>query len=75
MKWRNDYAISKEQFNNLPEDVKEKCRNILTAYDTVYISFEYGQYKVSTAIVICASYAPDHKFIGAVLAEDIFTED
>lgn len=67
------YAISKEQLEALPEKVCAKAKDILKAYDEVNITYEYGEYKVSSCISICAYYAPDHKFIGTAYAEDIYT--
>lgn len=67
------YAISKEQLEALPEEVCAKAKDILKAYDEVSIIYEYGEYRVSPCVAICAHYAPDHKFIGTAYAEDIFT--
>ena len=69
------YAISKEDFYQLPGGVQDKARNILKAYDEVNIIFEYGEYRVSAGLALTATYAPDHKFIGVAYAEDIFTEE
>lgn len=67
--------INNEEFNRLPADVREKCANVLKAYDKVYVSYEYGKYNVSTGVCIKAGYAPDHKFIGCFLADEVFTEE
>lgn len=67
--------MTREQFNQLPNEVKDKATNILKAYDKVYIDYENGEYKVSVGIALTTTYAPDHKVIGTINKEDIFTED
>lgn len=69
------YAISKEMLATLPQEVQERVRQVLKAYDQVNIVYEYGKYNVSTMIGITATYAEDHKYIGNVYADDIYTED
>ena len=71
---RKEFAISKEEFEKLPGEIQEKCKSTLKAFDEVSVDFENGAYKVSTGSWIASSYAPDHKFIGVVYADDIFTE-
>ena len=63
-----------KNLNNLPKEVIAEVKNILKAFDEVNVVFENGKYDVSTAIVIKAHYAADHKFIGTFYAKDVFTE-
>lgn len=59
--------------NTLPEEVQNKIKSRLRAYDEVDVYFEYGEYHFG--LVLKAEYAPDHKVIGTYYAKDIFTED
>jgi hypothetical protein len=72
-KMTKPYAISKERFNGLPKAVQEQARVTLTCFNKCYIDYEYGQYKASSMIGITSTYAPDHKSIGIVYADDIYT--
>jgi len=67
--------ISKEELLKLPTDVVEDVKSTLEIYNECNITFENGKYKVSSAICISSEYAPDHKFIGVVYANDIFTKE
>lgn len=61
-------------FNELPMDVQEKAKEVLKAYDRVYVVYEDGAYHASAGIAIKAVYAADHKFISEYKATEIFTE-
>jgi len=62
-------------FNELPQEVQEKAKNTLKAYDEVNVIYEYGEYHVSVGVALKAQYAPDHEVIGRYRAEDIFTDN
>lgn len=62
-------------FNELPYEVQNKAKDVLKAYDRVYVTYENGAYNVSAGIALKASYAADHKFIGDYKAKEIFTEE
>lgn len=61
-----------ELLNSLPKEVQEDVLNILKAYAEVDITYENGRYHFGSTLK--ASYAPDHKFIGTILAKDVYTE-
>lgn len=69
------YAISKEELNKFPEEVVKEVMSILKAFQNTNISFENGQYHVSPHTSIKSSYASDHKVLGTVYVEDIYTEE
>lgn len=68
-------ALAMTNFNTLPIETQEKVKSILRAYDKAYVTYEYGEYKVSVGVAITATYAPDHKVIGTYEAREIFTEE
>ena len=73
---KKDMAINKETFEaTFTTAQQEEIKDTLKAFDKVNVIFENGEYHFSTGIGIYATYAPDHKFIGTVYAEDIFTEE
>src|SRR5574343_168236 len=63
------------ELNTLPQDVQDKVKSVLKAYDEVNVIFEYGEYNVSASICIKCNYASDHEFVGTYKAEDVFTPD
>ena len=63
------------EFNELPEEIKEKALDILKAYDEVSVIFEYGKYNVTTGCCIKSVYAPDHKVCGRYFAKDLYTKE
>jgi hypothetical protein len=68
-------TINKETFKTLPQEVQNDCKATLKAFSEVHVVFENGKYDVSPNVSIKAQYAPDHKFIGTLLAEEIFTKE
>ena len=64
-----------EKYEMLPVEVQAKVKEILKAYDEVYVIYEYGEYHVSASICLKAVYASDHKFIGEYKAKDVFTSE
>lgn len=68
--------ISKERFEEMfTEEQKKSVKSTLKAFREVTVEFEYGEYHFSTGVSLKANYAPDHKLVGTVYAEDIFTEE
>lgn len=61
--------------SNLPKEIQEDILSTLKAYSEVNIIFEYGEYHATPGISIKEVYAPDHKFIGTIKVEDIYTEE
>ena len=62
-------------FNKLPQEVQEKIKKTLRAYDEVFVVFEYGKYNVGVGVSLKAHYAPDHEVIGTFYAKDIYTPE
>ena len=60
--------------NQFPKDVQEQIIDTFFAWENTYVTYEYGQYKVSTGFGIYKDYAPDHKF-WAIKNTDIYTKD
>jgi hypothetical protein len=67
------YAISKEQLAALPQEVQDDIRSTLKCYDKCYVDYSFGKYTALSMIGISSTYAPDHKSIGIVYADDIYT--
>ena len=64
-----------KELNTLPNEVVEKVKSVLRAYDEVHVVFEYGEYHVSAGLCIKATYGSDHEFIGTYKAKDVFTPE
>ena len=67
--------MTKVQVAGLPAYVQAYIMDILRAYKAVHVTYENGQYSVSTAIGIKSGYADDHRYVGVVYADDVYTRD
>ena len=67
--------MNNTMINNLPQEIQDKVLNTLKAYDKVYITYEYGAYKVSIGVALTATYADDFRVIGEVEAQEVYTDD
>lgn len=61
------------KFEDFDEEVKAKIKEVLRAYDKVYVTYENGKFQVSTFIGIRSSYSEDHFFCGEYKAKEIYT--
>lgn len=62
------------EFNNLPTEVKEEIKTVLSAYDKCYVWLKDGCYSVDT--FTCLSSSIDNaQYKGTYKKEDIFTEE
>jgi len=64
--------LTRTEVENMPKEIREEVLEMLTAYDECDIWFEDGKY--NTITVLKANYSKDHKYIGHVEANDIYTE-
>lgn len=62
-----------KNFNELPQEIQDRVKQTLRAYDEETVWFENGRY--TYGVFIQSNYAPDHKYIGTYYAKDIFTEE
>ncbi len=60
-----------EEFEQLPQEVKNKIIRDLAAYDETHVFFEHGKYDVSVDWCLRASYGSDHRFIGEWSYKDL----
>lgn len=67
--------MSNQIFQQLPKEVQDDVKNVLEAYDKVHVTFEQGEYKVSTGIGIYSSYTRDYEYIGEIHSWEAFTEE
>lgn len=66
-------GMTKAQVMEFPANVQESIMETLKAYNQVHVSYEDGNYRVSTAIGIKASYGQDHRYVGTVYSTDVYT--
>lgn len=64
-----------KNFNELPQEVQDKAKGVLRAYDQVNVIFEYGEYHVSAGLCLKSVYCADHEFVGTYNAVDVFTPE
>lgn len=67
--------MNKENLENLPLEIQEKVKAVLSAYDKVSVIFEYGKYNVSTGVCLKNNYAIDFKIIGEYTKDEIYTKE
>ena len=63
-----------KKFEELSEKVQNEIRKVLKAFDNCYVTFENGEYHVSSGFGIKAEYGSDYEWIGDYTAKEIFTE-
>jgi hypothetical protein len=66
-------GMTKAQVMELPADVQMAIMDTLKAFKQVYVSYENGSYNASTAVGVKATYQQDHKFVGIVYADNMYT--
>lgn len=69
------YEAGKVPFDMLPEDIQNKAKSTLKAFDQVTVEYENGQFHVSTGYCIRASYGYDHTVCGYYKADELFTKE
>lgn len=67
--------MTKSSINNLPASVQAEVREVLRAYPSVHVYFEYGEYHVSIGCCIKATYGADRKDFGTIIAAEVYTEE
>ncbi len=67
--------INKQAFDALPLSVREDVKRTLRCFNEVHITFYNGEYHVSTGIMLMGHYPDDHRVIGDVHKDDIYTPD
>lgn len=63
------------KFNELPQDIQTEVKQVLKAYNRVYVVFENGKYQVNASIAIKRVYASDHEVLGDYNADEMFTKE
>jgi hypothetical protein len=64
-----------QEFEALPTSVKDQVKETLRAYSRANIVFMNGEYHVTTGICLMSLYPSDHRFIGTVYEEYVYTPD
>jgi hypothetical protein len=63
-----------KKFEELSEKIQNEVRKVLKAFDNCYVTFEGGEYHVSSGFGIKAEYGSDYEWIGDYTAKEVFTE-
>ena len=67
--------MTKSSIDNLPSSVQSEVREVLKAYPSVNVHYEYGEYHVSTGACIKSQYGADRKDFGTIIAAEVYTEE
>lgn len=60
---------------DLPEEIQEKVKSILRAYNKVNVTYEYSEFHVSAGCCIKSTYNHDHFPCGTYRADEVYTEE
>lgn len=69
------YPSGQMPLEALPEEISTKAKDVLKAFSEVSVTFERGQFTVSTGIGIYAHYAYDHCVCGRYKQEAVYTKE
>jgi hypothetical protein len=69
------FEVAKMPLEELPDEVQQKAKSILKAYNQVNVVFEYNEFSVSASTCIKSSYHWDHFVCGRYFAKDVYTEE
>ena len=59
----------------LPEDVQQKVRGTLKAFDVCHVEYEHGAFHAGTCVCLQATYPTDHFVAGSYKAKDVYTPE
>lgn len=68
---RNKMKLDFEDFKKFPKRVQKEIISELSAYDECNVSFEFGQWNISSSICIKSYYHKDHRFFGTFYYDDL----
>lgn len=69
------FSAGQMPLESLPEEVQEKAKSILRAFDQVSVNYENGSFRVSASICLTATYARDHFVCGRYNQTDVYTKE
>ena len=69
------YTVGNMPLEALPEEVQNKVKSILKAYDNANVVYEYGKFSASASVCIKSHYHYDHFVCGRYTAEEVYTEE
>lgn len=68
---RNKMHLDLEDFKKFPKRVQKEIISELSAYDECNVSFEFGQWNITSSICIKSYYHKDHRFFGTFYYDDL----
>lgn len=69
------FEVAKMPLEKLPEEVQSEVKNILKAFDTCTVVYEYGKFHASASSCIKSDYNFDYFVCGRYLASDVYTPE
>jgi hypothetical protein len=67
--------LTPAEIEELPDEVQREVCETLRVFAKCLVVYENSAYHVLTGAVVKARYAPDHKVLGVVYDEDVYTSD
>ena len=61
--------------SELPEEIQNKVKSTLKAFNKVTVVYEYGKFSTSVGCCIKSHYNYDHFVCGEYKAEEVYTEE
>ena len=59
----------------LPEDIQEKVKSTLKAFDEVSVDYEHGRFNVFAGYCVKKNYHYDHFVCGRYLQTEVYTKE
>ena len=69
------FELAEMPLEELPEDIQEKAKEVLKAFNNVNVVFEYNRFEVSASVCIKSHYNYDHFVCGRYSAEEVYTAE
>lgn len=69
------FNVSEMPLDVLPIEIQNKVKRILKAYSEVNVTYEYGEFRVSTGYCIKSNYHYDNFVCGYYKQEDVYNEE
>ena len=69
------FEVGKMPLEALPEEIQNKVKSILKAYNEANVVYEYGRFNVSASYGIKSHYNYDHFVCGYYKQDEVYTKE
>lgn len=69
------FASDSMKLHDLPVDVQDEVKRLLTIYSKAHVVYEYGKFDATAHHCLKASYGHDRFWCGEYKADDVYTKE